>query len=266
MQSRYPKQVAYNDRIIQAEKEVAAINADIPYFLCEMTLDPTGQVVIVLNGSERMKKEEEEFAGQLWMQSDRHMTAATPPYQGTPNSREAAILTAMADAITWKHALADSIPGPRKDQRVVIYPREISVPGQVLSSGNPNIDGQEDLSVAYASILQASRSFELPPLFLREDSEQIISDPVWSVEVPKWMATAASVATGSRGRVLQNGPDVMRSDDEDALKDEHGEELTNMYAPGCSSLDQARLTEEQAQAQRAFAPDSPPDSRVPPRS
>jgi hypothetical protein len=46
MQSRYLKQVAYNDRIIQAEKEVAAINADIPDFLCEMTLDPTDQVVI----------------------------------------------------------------------------------------------------------------------------------------------------------------------------------------------------------------------------
>jgi hypothetical protein len=78
------------------------------------------------------------------------------------------------------------------------------------------------------------------------------------------MATAASVATGSRRRVLENVPDVMRSDEEDALKDEHGEELTGMYAPGCASLDQAKLTEEQAQAQRAAVPSQ--EQRVPPRS
>jgi hypothetical protein len=76
------KQVAYNDRIIQAEKEIAAINADIPEFLSQMTLDPTDQVVIVVNGSEEMKRDEEAFSGQLWMQSDRHMTAANPPLLG----------------------------------------------------------------------------------------------------------------------------------------------------------------------------------------
>jgi hypothetical protein len=53
------KQVAYNDRIIQAEKEIAAINADVPDFLCGMTLDPDDQVVIVVNGSEEMKRDEE---------------------------------------------------------------------------------------------------------------------------------------------------------------------------------------------------------------
>jgi hypothetical protein len=192
------------------------------------------------------------------------MTAATPPYLGMTNSREAAILTAMADAVTWKHVLEDSLPGPRKGQRVVIYPRELTNLTQVLTTGNPNDGGEEGLTIAYASILQASQSFENPPLFLREDCDQIISNPVWSVEVPKWMATAANVATGSRRRVLENGPDVMKSDEEDALKEEHGEELTGMYAPGCASLDQAKLTEEQTQAQRA-APSSP-DLRVPPRS
>jgi hypothetical protein len=66
MQSRYLKPVAYNDRIIQAEKEIAAINADIPEFLSQMTLDPSDQVVVVVNGSEEMKRDEEAFAGQLW--------------------------------------------------------------------------------------------------------------------------------------------------------------------------------------------------------
>jgi hypothetical protein len=74
---------------------------------------------------------------------------------------------------------------------------------------------------------------------------------MWSIKVPEWMITAARIATGNRRRVLEDGPDVMNSEDEDSKKEEHGEKLTGMYAPGCSSLDQARLTEQQAQEQRA---------------
>jgi hypothetical protein len=215
---------------------------------------------------------EEAFAGQLWMQSDRHMTAANPPLSGDVRSREAAILSAMVEAVTWKHALEDAVPGPRKGQRVIIYPKDLTGLPQVLATRNVVVPDEEDHSELYAAILQASDSFESPPIFLREDCEQITSDPVWSVEVPKWMITAARVATGSRRQVLENGPDVMNSGDEDAVKEEHGEELTGMYAPGRASLDQARLTEEQAQEQRAAASSqatpqaSSQEPRIPPRS
>jgi hypothetical protein len=67
MQSRFFKQVAYNDRVIEAEKEVASINTDVPDFLSGMTLDPNDQVVICVNGSEEMTGDEEAVAGQLWM-------------------------------------------------------------------------------------------------------------------------------------------------------------------------------------------------------
>jgi hypothetical protein len=70
MQSRYLKQVAYNDPVIEAEKEIASINTDVPDFLSGMTLDPSEEVIICVNGSEEMKREEEAVAGQLWMQSD----------------------------------------------------------------------------------------------------------------------------------------------------------------------------------------------------
>jgi hypothetical protein len=56
----------------------------------------------------------------------------------------------------------------------------------------------------------------------------------------------------------------MNSGDEDAVKEDHGEVLTGMYAPGCASLEEARLTEEQAQEQRATTSSKEP--RVPPRS
>jgi hypothetical protein len=82
------------------------------------------------------------------------------------------------------------------------------------------------------------------------------------------MNTAAKVATGSRRRVFENGPDVMNSDDEDAVKEDRGDVLTDMYAPGCASLNQARLTPEQAATQRASSsPTAPePELREPPRS
>jgi hypothetical protein len=90
-------------------------------------------------------------------------------------------------------------------------------------------------------------------LFMREDCDQLTAHPVWSIKVKEWMITAARVATGSRRRVLEDGPDVMNSDDEDSKQEEHGDKLTGMCANGCSTLEQARISEQQAQAQRAAA-------------
>jgi hypothetical protein len=143
MNSRYLKQVGYNSRIIQAEKEIAAINADIPGFLSQMNLDPSDQVVIVTNGSEEMKRDEEAFAGQLWMQADRHMTAANPVIYGDPNSREAAILSAVYEAVSWRHSLENAVDGKRKGQRVVIYPKELTGLAQAIT--NRNVEVQSDL-------------------------------------------------------------------------------------------------------------------------
>jgi hypothetical protein len=42
------------------------------------------------------------MAGQLWMQSDRKMTAANPAFDGMENTREAAILSAVAEAVVWR--------------------------------------------------------------------------------------------------------------------------------------------------------------------
>jgi hypothetical protein len=43
------------------------------------------------------------------------------------------------------------------------------------------------------------------------------------------MSTAAQVSLGGRDFVLENGPDVMNSSDEDSKTEEHGEVLTGMY-------------------------------------
>jgi hypothetical protein len=180
MQSRYLKQSQYNNRIIEAEKEIAAINADIPEFLSQMTLDPNDLVVIVTNACEEMKRDEIAYGGQLWMQQDRHMAVANPVILGEPNSREAAIISAVCEAVEWTHAL--EIPDAedkRLGQRVIIYPKELTGLSQVISTGNPIVpDAIEDHSALYERILIKSEKFGRRPLFLSEDDPQIMNDPV----------------------------------------------------------------------------------------
>jgi hypothetical protein len=66
MQSTFVKQVAYNQRILDAESEIAGINCDIPHFLDDMSIDEP--VFVCINSSEEMKREEDAITGQLWVQ------------------------------------------------------------------------------------------------------------------------------------------------------------------------------------------------------
>jgi hypothetical protein len=84
-----------------------------------MSHDPSGQLVICVNGSEEMKQNETAMGGQLWIQGDRQMTASNQVMGGLANNKEGAILSATMEAVTWKCAL-DLEEGPRKGQRVVI--------------------------------------------------------------------------------------------------------------------------------------------------
>jgi hypothetical protein len=117
MHSRFLKQIAYNDRIIDSEREIAAINADVADFLSDMTLNHEDQVFVCVNGSEKMKKGEEAVAGQLWTQENRHLTVSNRHLEGMTDSRESAILTGVAEALTWRHAL-ETDNGIRRGQRM----------------------------------------------------------------------------------------------------------------------------------------------------
>jgi hypothetical protein len=97
------KQVAYDQRVIEAEENVAGISTDVADFLLEMSFEPEDTLVICVSGSEEMKRNEEAIAGQLSMQGDRQMTASNKVAEGMVNSRESAILTAAGEAVTWRH-------------------------------------------------------------------------------------------------------------------------------------------------------------------
>jgi hypothetical protein len=121
MQSTFLKQVAYNQRIIDAEGEIAGINSDAPHFLSEMTMEEP--VFVCINCCEEMKRNEEAITGQLWIQGDRQMSASNKVYDGMVSSRDSALLSAAAEAIQWKHPL--ELPGQRIGQRVIIYPKDL---------------------------------------------------------------------------------------------------------------------------------------------
>jgi hypothetical protein len=170
MNSRYLKQVGYNDRITDAEKEVAAINCDVAEFLDDMTLNPEEQVIICINGSEEMKREKAQVGGQLWMRGEGRMTASNQVREGLANTRESAILSA---AVKWTHTLEKDVEGPRKGLRVVIYPQEMTKLEQVLETRDLSIDPEDGHELAYGAIIQGSQNFEIPPVFLTEDSPVI---------------------------------------------------------------------------------------------
>jgi hypothetical protein len=252
MQSTFLKQVAYNQRIMKAEEEISGINCDVADFVSQMSLDPAEEVIIYVNCSQEMKKGEKAMAGQLWVQGDRMMTASNPPFDGMANTREAAVLTAAAEAIAWKNEAIEP-SGPRKGQRVVIYPKDLGHLEEVLISADPNLDPVDGHPEAYQRVLLAAAEFEVPPIFLKEDCQTIISDPVKAETVPKMMCLAERIATGSRPRVLEDGPDTIHSDD-DAKEDVEADQELGMYAPGVDpKMGPTMISSAEAARQRAIS-------------
>jgi hypothetical protein len=174
--------------------------------------------------------------------------------EGSANTKESAILSVAVEAGTWAHALEKDLEEPRKGHRVVIYPKELTKLEQVLETGDPNIDTEDGRAAAYVTIIQASQCYEIPPVFLKEDDPRITKDSRVSHLVPGWMNTAARVATGNRQRVLENGPDVVHSDDEDAREDVEPDVEKNMYTKKMDpTKGPVKLSYRQVAAQRAAA-------------
>jgi hypothetical protein len=168
-------------------------------------------VFVCINSSEEMKREEQAIAGQLWVQGNRQMTASNIAPQGMASTRDSALIYAAAEAVTWNHASQPD--SPRKGQRVIIFPKD-----EFLATSDPNVDPEDGHPIAYEAVLRESQKFETTPLFLREDCDRVVNDPLLAANVPEWLAKSRQVETGNRRRVLEDGDDVMSSSDEDDPK------------------------------------------------
>jgi hypothetical protein len=208
-------------------------------------------VIICVNGSQEMKRGETAMAGQLWIQGDRKMSVSNSPLPGMANTKEAAVLSAVADAVSWKNEAIEPVDPPRKGKRVVVYPKELSHLDSVITSGDLSVDDEH--VIAYQAILEHAQSFEVPPVFIKEDADSIAAHPEMSLKIPSWMCLAERIATGSRKRVTEDGPDTWHSDDE-SKTDSEADKEANMYT---SEMDPKkgpqRLTSHQAAVLRAAA-------------
>jgi hypothetical protein len=63
MHASYSKQVAYNQRVLSAEDEIAGINSEAPDFLSQMTANPSEPIIICANAGESFKKHEQHTGG-----------------------------------------------------------------------------------------------------------------------------------------------------------------------------------------------------------
>jgi hypothetical protein len=249
MQSTFSKQVAYNQRVIDAEQSIAGINCGVPHFLEDLTADEP--VFVCINRSEEMKRAEQALAGQLWIQGDRQMTATNVPAPGRANTRDSALLSAAAEAVSWNHASQPDTE--REGQRIIIFPKDLPQLEVFLMSTDPNDDPEDGHPIAYETILRESAKFKIAPLFVMEDSAYVTEDPVLSASVPEWLAKSRQIATGGRRRVLEDGADVLNSSDEDDEKmvadEEHG-----MYTAGMDpKAGPMHLSTSQAASQRFYA-------------
>jgi hypothetical protein len=214
--------------VLKAEERIAGINCDIADFLSEMSLDPSEHVIICVNAGASIKRNEAAVGGHYWMQGDRKMTALNGVLDGLSNDRESAILSAVVEAVEWRHCL-EMIDPQRSGQRVIIHPIELLHLEAVLEAQDPILDSGNGHPIAHAKILEACQFFTDQPRFYREDCEEIRNSEALSDNVPLWMNTAALVSTGSRQQVLECGADAMSSSDSDSETGERGEGLTKMY-------------------------------------
>jgi hypothetical protein len=188
-------------------------------------------ITIAINAGASMKRGEAVIGGQYWQQEGRSMTAVNGILEGMPNTRTPAILSAAVEAVVWKHPVEAVTPeGKRCSPRTVFYPADMPPIAEELGEFvSHSSDLEEGKHVAYAAIAEKVGEMDPLPNFFRDDSDMIRNDPILSVDVPRMLNTAAQVSVGCRDFVLENGPDVLHSSDEDAPEDDRGDVLTGMY-------------------------------------
>jgi hypothetical protein len=202
-----------------------------------------------------MKRGEAILGGQYWQQERRSMTAVNGVLDGMTNTRTSAILSAAVEAVTWKHPIEAATPeGKRQSSRIIFYPADMPPFEEEIDAFLKNPSDLEDgKHIAYSMIAEKCAAFESSPRFHRSDSGFVQSDPILADKVPQILSAAAQVSVGSRNFVLEEGPDVMNSSDEDSPQDECGDELTGVYPSGLKSpvvLSQSAVARQRAAAEQ----------------
>jgi hypothetical protein len=107
------------------------------------------------------------IGGQYWRQEDRHMASTNLVYLDADSSRESVVLSAIYDAVAWKHALElHTDPNVlRTQQQIVVYPKNLKIEA-VLKSNDLNRDLNGNRMVLYQKSAKECQLFTHPPIFL----------------------------------------------------------------------------------------------------
>jgi hypothetical protein len=97
--------MALNNRVLQDEDDLAAIDSGMPEFLTGMDFSKATFVAI----------------GQLWIQEDGRMTATNSVIPETGDSREAVALAGIVEELAWRYVHEANPEIKRPGQRVVRY-------------------------------------------------------------------------------------------------------------------------------------------------
>jgi hypothetical protein len=141
MRASLQKQIMFNRRVLKAEDQIAGINSGIGDFLQDMSFDLSDPVFVCVNVAHKGRGSQ-PVGGQLWTQCGRHMTATNLPLGGLDSSRESVALSAVVEAVAWRHALenASDLSFQRRGQRVIVYPKFLTKLETVLTTGNVGLD------------------------------------------------------------------------------------------------------------------------------
>jgi hypothetical protein len=130
------------------------------------------------------------------------------------------------------------------DTRVIVYPTRLRELYERLRI--PSTRPFDDSYTLYEEIglgFQTCDAVYEPQFLNFEAAQNQYGDYTLREHVGSWMNLAENAALAGHMLYLEDGPEIVDPEQE---KDQD-EVLVNMYAPGCTSADQARLTTEQAE-------------------
>jgi hypothetical protein len=105
------------------------------------------------------------------------MTATNYPLEGMDGGKESVALSAIVEAVTWRHAL-EITSDPKYQQRwqrIIVCPKFLTKFETVLTKGNVGFDMEGGHDVAYEKIIGECRCYreDCRPLFLPKDGEAV---------------------------------------------------------------------------------------------
>jgi hypothetical protein len=136
--------------------------------------------------------------------------------------------------------------------KVLVYPKSLDRLGLGYTTGNLGMDPIDSRWPAYDAILAQAASLpdSTRPVLLPEDSEALKNWSGLASSAEEWIEDAKRIAVAGYRQVLGDGQAVCSLESEAEYND-HGDELTGVYAPGTASSASSMLTTEQANALRA---------------